>query len=77
MEFRKDLLLGDLFGELPEKHGGQENNPVFEVEYLVEIVLLHVYRMSGAGLEAHAAVNTGVFVYRGQTVLNAYRLGRA
>ena len=77
MEFCEDLLFRDFFRELSEKDCREKDDPVFEIEYLVEIVLLHVYRVSGAGLEAHAAVNTGVFVYRGQTVLNAYRLSRA
>jgi len=74
VEFREDLLFRDLLGELPEQYGREENDPVFEIEYLVEIVLLHVNRVPGAGLEAHTAVDTSILVYCRQTVLNAYRL---
>ena len=71
MEFCEDLLFSDFFRELSEKDCREKDDPVFEIEYLVEIVLLHVYRMLRARLEAFAAVDASIFVYRRQTTFNA------
>ena len=60
MEFREDLLFRDFFRELSEKDCREKDDPVFEIEYLVEIVLLHVYRMLRTRLEAFAAVDASI-----------------
>ena len=71
VEFREDLLFRDFFRELSEKDCREKDDPVFEIEYLVEIILLHVYRMLRTLLEAFAAVDASIFVYRRQTTFNA------
>lgn len=74
VELGEDLLFRDLLGELPEKDGGQEDDPVLEIEYLVEVVLFHVDRVPGAGFKTHTTVDTSIFVYGSQTIPYAYRL---
>ena len=71
VEFREDLLFRDLFRELSEENCREKDDPVFEVEYLVEIVLFHVYGMLRARLEAFAAVDASIFIYRRQASFNA------
>ena len=71
MEFCEDLLFRDFFRELSKKNCREKDDPVFEIEYLVEIVLLHVYRMLRTRLEAFAAVDASIFVYCCQTTFNA------
>lgn len=63
MEFCEDLLFSDFFRELSKQNCREKDDPVFEIEYLVEIVLLHVYRMLRTRLEAFAAVDASIFVY--------------
>ncbi len=71
MEFREDLLFRDFFRELSKQNCREKDDPVFEIEYLIEIVLLHVYRMLRTRLEAFAAVDASIFVYCCQTTFNA------
>ena len=61
MEFREDLLFRDFFRELSKQNCREKDDPVFEIEYLIEIVLLHVYRMLRTRLEAFAAVDASIF----------------
>ena len=43
---------------------------MLEIEYLVEIVLFHVYGMLRARLEAFATVNASIFIYCRQSSLD-------
>ena len=69
VEFRRDLLFRDLFRELSEKDCREKDDPVFEVEYLVEIVLFHVYGMLRARLEAFATVYASIFCLSSPSLL--------
>jgi hypothetical protein len=45
---------------LSDKDGGHEHDPVLEIEYILEIILLDVYRVDRTRFEAFAAIDTPI-----------------
>lgn len=73
----EDGALAHLVGELRAEDGGYEQHRTFEVVYGIEVVLLNIDGVHGAGLVAHSAVDAAVGIENGVAVLHMDGAGGA